>query len=174
MYYYRVTKYDPKLRDEAGRYMQDEWTDYSCVGIRINDQICTLREYEAIENLYVNAVMQFVSCGDIDFMECRDIEKNSAIFEDVDIQASWRAIYDRVVDGVKISKADLPVLLKLLLRNYLWCRLAYDDKMFVHFGNDYYMYVGIEMECRNVVESIERSGLFVEEFKSPYLEDASL
>src|SRR5262245_44005047 len=127
MYYYRVTKYDPKLRDETGRYMQDEWTDYSCVGIKINDRICTLEAYEVIENLYVNAVMQFVSCADIDFMECRGVEKNLAIFEDVDVSGSWRAMYDRVVDGTKISKADLPVLLKLLLRNYIWCKLELDD-----------------------------------------------
>lgn len=174
MYYYRVTKYDPKLRDETGRYMQDEWTDFSCVGIKINGQICTLEAYEAIENLYVNAVMQFVTCADIGFMECRYVEKNSAIFEDVDIPVSLRAMYDRVVDGVKISKADLPVLLKLLLRNYLWCKLELDDKIFVHFGWDYYMYIGIAKECRDVVEYVVKSGLFVEEFKSPYLEGDSL
>lgn len=171
MYYYRVTKYDPKLRDEAGRYMQDEWTDFSCVGIKINDQVCTLEAYEVIESLYVSAVMQFVSCADIDYMECRDVEMDSNVLEGNDTSSSWKSIYERVSSGSKISKTDLPVLLKLLLRNYLWCRLAYDDKMFVHFGYDYYMYVGIEKECRDVVEHIAKAGLFIEAWKSPYLDN---
>lgn len=174
MHYYRITKYDPRLRDETGRYMHEEWTDFSCVGIEINGKVCTLEEYEAIENMYIDAFLQFLACQKIDLIECIEVEKNLAEYDIQSIPSTWRALYVRMNNGTIISKAELPMLLKLLLRNYLWCKLIHDDELFVHFGWDYYMYIGVEKECRQAVANIEKAGLFVEKFKSPYLEDGDL
>ena len=40
--------------------------------------------------------------------------------------------------------------------------------MYIHFGYDYYMYIGSSNACDNVRIKIQEEGLFVEEFKSPY------
>lgn len=44
--------------------------------------------------------------------------------------------------------------------------------MFVHFGYDYYMYIGSSKELpQDLRNKIENLGLFVENFESPYLPD---
>lgn len=170
MNYYRVTKYNPALRNEKGWYMHDEWTDFSCVGTEINGKICTLEEYESTENLYIQAILQFLSCLNLDSLECNSVEKSSKVFRRCHLPNAWKDIHKRVKSGTIILKSDLPILLKLILRNYLWCKLIHDDSMFVRFGWDYYMYVGTATACSHAVKLIEDSGLFVETFISPYLE----
>lgn len=39
---------------------------------------------------------------------------------------------------------------------------------FVHFGYDYYMYVGVETPCPQAQRLAAQLGLFVEEMRSPY------
>ena len=41
--------------------------------------------------------------------------------------------------------------------------------MYVHFGYDYYMYIGSEKPLEKEIDSINRSGLFVENMVSPYI-----
>jgi hypothetical protein len=44
--------------------------------------------------------------------------------------------------------------------------------MFIHFGYDYYMYIGSSKIAPDfLIKKIQDEDLFVEEFKSPYLED---
>ena len=35
MYCYRITKYNPNLRDASGAYKKDEWIFYSDIGIQM-------------------------------------------------------------------------------------------------------------------------------------------
>jgi len=41
--------------------------------------------------------------------------------------------------------------------------------MFVHFGYDYYMYIGSKKKLVNEIEEMIRLGLFPVEMQSPYL-----
>ncbi len=50
-------------------------------------------------------------------------------------------------------------------------RLVYENKMYVHFGYDYYMYIGVNEKCLDAINSIQASGLFVEECESPYYQE---
>ena len=54
-----------------------------------------------------------------------------------------------------------------VLREELWCRLE-GDRGFVHFGFDYYMYVGVASACPEAQRLAAQLGLFVEEMRSPY------
>jgi hypothetical protein len=42
------------------------------------------------------------------------------------------------------------------------------DKFFVHFGWDYYMYIGSSVNCPSLIKIAKDNGLFVEEVRSPY------
>jgi hypothetical protein len=55
------------------------------------------------------------------------------------------------------------------LREEFWCRLETEDR-FLHFGYDYYMYVGVKTTCSASITFAREVGLFVEQFDSPYLE----
>ncbi|MFD1169946.1 hypothetical protein [Oceanobacillus caeni] len=56
----------------------------------------------------------------------------------------------------------------LTLRNIIWCKLGYKNQFFVHFGYDYYMYIGASRQCTKAINAVTRSGLFVEKFDTPY------
>ena len=43
--------------------------------------------------------------------------------------------------------------------------------MFVHFGYDYYMYIGSNKRFKGIINTIANTGLFIEEFESPYDEE---
>lgn len=47
---YRISKYNPKYRDEHGIYTRDEWTSISDVGEYFNGYEVTMEEYLDTEN----------------------------------------------------------------------------------------------------------------------------
>jgi len=50
------------------------------------------------------------------------------------------------------------------------CKLV-SPSMHVHFGDDYYMFIGSENQSEEVLNSIRASALFVEDMISRYLEN---
>ena len=71
--------------------------------------------------------------------------------------------------GKAVTIQEVRELAKLTLRNAIWCKLGYKKQFFVHFGYDYYMYIGASEECAKAKEIVKETGLFIEDFKSPYL-----
>jgi len=77
MFKYRVTKYDPRKRDNEGRYLAEEWTRYSQVGQVIAGGALTVEEYSRIETAYIKAAMNFLAeCG-VDALTIRGLENNA-------------------------------------------------------------------------------------------------
>ena len=163
MYYYQVTKYNPIYRNEKGWYTKEEWTDFSCVGHEFEGKLCTLEDYEYIENLYINAVLTFMDCMNVDYLKCSKLEKRRKKLNIQGVSKELKILYEKICPGMKISKQELSILLKIVIRRYLWCELIHDDKkMFVSFSYDFYMFIGVEKECKDAVDKINRLGLFDE------------
>jgi hypothetical protein len=57
-----------------------------------------------------------------------------------------------------------------ILREEFWCRFE-GSNGFIHFGWDYYMYIGVSHPCPTARARATELGLYVEEFASPYAED---
>ena len=57
MYYYRVSKYNPKLRDSFGNYLADDWTSYSDIGKMYLGKKLTFEEYKKVELSYIKFVL---------------------------------------------------------------------------------------------------------------------
>jgi len=64
-------------------------------------------------------------------------------------------------EGASISVAEMPEIIRLILREIIWMILL-SDEIRVEFGYDYYMYVTCEKLQPATVEQIERTGLFVD------------
>ena len=59
---WRVTKYNPNLRDENGYYtVVEEWTCPSEIGKIINGSEFTIEEYLRIETAYIDTVIKFLN-----------------------------------------------------------------------------------------------------------------
>jgi hypothetical protein len=58
---------------------------------------------------------------------------------------------------------------RIALRELAWGKLVEPGRAYVHFGWDYYMYVGLPARCPAAIAEVQCRGLFVEAFRSPYL-----
>lgn len=158
MHQYRVTKFDPKYRNTSGAYMRDDWTDVSDIGKDFNSNTLTHQYYLAVENAYVESVLAFLTESQVQSLTLRSIE-NRSCYSSSDL---------KLVNGHACSLLEIADITRAILRSLFWCRLE-TDQAFLHFGWDYYMYIGVSNECPNSIDFATQAGLFVEEFSSPYL-----
>lgn len=161
MYSWRVTKYDPANRDANGSYLDDEeWTCFSEVGTKLG-----LEEYLEIEDKYLNAIMIFMTEMRLNGAYVTALE----YWPDEDENQNVKAFLSKISNGKYITVQEVKELAKLTLRNVVWCELEFKNQFFVHFGYDYYMFIGASKDCTEAIEVVTQSGLFVERFDSPYL-----
>lgn len=169
-YQWRITKYNPDFRDVDGSYtLEKEWPCPSQIGKIIYGKEFTLGEYLCVEAAYVNTVMAILSECKLNTLrvlllsksyvtpEVRTSELYEREFDELDLQV------DKIVNANEIR-----TICTMILRNFLDCQLYLKDKFFVHFGWDYYMYIGSNVNCPSSIKFAKNNGLFVEETRSPY------
>lgn len=156
MYQYRVTKYDPQFRDSSGAYKRDDWISVSDIGpppMESNSpQNATL-----LLNSYIEAALAFLTEAGLTCLAIKSLENtrrynNSAI---------------SLTEGHACSLLEIADIARLNLREVIWCKLEGDD-CFLHFGYDYYMYIGVPIVCQSSIDFASRRGLFIEPFESPH------
>lgn len=167
MFGYRLSKYDPAKRDASGAYLVEDWTSVSDIGRSLNGRIVTTQQYLVVEDSYVNAVAQLLSFAGISTMYVSDLEVmtsgHDTRFPDDGVAISCAQLHDTsMVAGEMLER-----VVRGCLREYVWCRLSTPCKSYVHFGYDYYVYVGIPDSASSLVLP---TGMFIEECDSPYME----
>lgn len=168
---FRTTKYDPRLRSADGSYAQEEWTSVTDVGKSFLGHTVQLSDYLSTENAYVETVHRFLEQCQVHHLRLRDLEQydeNCDLLPDALIEESkqWmRTITaDQTLGGVALERA-----IRLTLRELIWCRLEGEAGFYVHFGYDYYMYIGSDRIASTPPEL--PPGIYVERFESPYHRD---
>jgi hypothetical protein len=165
---FRITKYNPANRDEAGRYLKNEWTSISDIGCTLDGSTLTLKEYLSMEDDYVAIVKNILVCMNFDALQVVELETNSSIdYLPEELVASSRESCKNIQDGCHLQGSSIDDAVRLALREVIWCKLTGEGGFYIHFGWDYYMYVGLTGDLPsslNVPKSI-----FMETFRSPYL-----
>ncbi len=155
MYTYRVCKYNPKYRSKSGVYLKDEWTDYSDIGSEFEGKTFTEAEYLTVEQNYIVCITDILNELNIDSLQIQRLEKGNT--------NTWE-------NGQRISKESLVSLIRDCLRNDCWCQLA-DINFYLHFGYDYYIYVGCELSTTEIEEICNRNNLYCDVRVSPYSDE---
>jgi hypothetical protein len=95
-----------------------------------------------------------------------DLQRNDANRLPAALVAETAEHSRRVLEGAEIRGQEMDWVVRLALREALWCRLEGACNFYVHFGYDYYMYVGSE----NVDAPPARLplGIYAEPMDSPY------
>ena len=156
------------LYAKEGWFLEDTWTSYSDIGESYQGNILTYNEYIRVEDLYINAIVEFMKCLNISHLQVQGLENRNRINKDPSVDKRERVFINALQENDLLSLEQVKMASKLILRNYFWCRLISKYKMFVHFGHDYYMYIGSRSECKDAIQKIRESGLYVEDFESPY------
>lgn len=161
-YMWRVTKYNPVNRNEKGVYLLDEWTSFSDIGKLFYGNKLTIYEYEKYEKAYIDTILEFMACNEIENLKVLELEKYDE--ENVD------EIINDINDGMILSKEQIKIVAHHILREKIWCKLVFDEIFYVHFGYEFNMYIGCEKKCKKTIRQVEDNNMFVESIKSPYLD----
>lgn len=159
----RISKYNPEMRDDKGNYFHfGEWTSLS----DIEKGIMTIDHYIKSESNYVNSIIHIMEIAQIEHVYITDIEiysPNTPVYiADENLQ-----LISSLHEGKKIFRDDVNWIVRCVLRELMWCKLIDNNKFYIHFGYDYYVYVGGDF---NLVDHDSlQEGVFYEKFKSPYL-----
>ena len=162
---WRVTKYDPRRRDAAGRYLETEWTSVSDIGRVIAGHLLDVAAYSSVEDAYVETAMAFHADAGAPVLFARDVEMSGKA-----PNIAGAVLSSPPSEESPVGRGELPVWIRSCLREIVWCRLeSPSGNCMIHFGYDYYMYLtGPRLEESTRALATAR-GLYLEPFESPYL-----
>ena len=172
MYKYRISKYDPQYRDQKGAYCREDWTSYSDIGQIYNGKLFSKDDYIKTETLYCNAVLNILKINNVNELVLDNLELNFSCDEmkqmlqskGLDLSMKAEMAINSLKNGDKISISELPLYLKLILRECFWCELtdAASSKR-IGFGFDYYIYLYSEsILSEELIKIYKQEGLFIE------------
>ena len=170
-YKWRVTRYDPARRNTQGHYPLDDWCWFGEVGKVFAGELLTYERYLYWETAYVNAALAFLSDTNLDALRVVYLENNK--YYDGERLKDIALAPDALRTGSTVGRDELGDVVRLNLRELIWCKLEAGGgiaglKFYLHFGYDFYMYVGSISPSTEAIRYAERSGLFVEPMESPY------
>ena len=160
MFQYRLTKYDPNHRNHDGSYTKESWTSISDIGNVFEGEILTKEKYLQIETEYVDKLVEvFKESGLTEFhiSEYSDYRDEPSIISDNEL------LELKIKENESFSIEKLPLIIRLTLRDQIWCKIS-SPKAFIHFGYDFYCYVGVQTDIKDFTSSF----LFLEPMDSPY------
>lgn len=78
-YCWRITKYDPEKRNSQGWFLEDTWISYGDIGESYQGKELTYDEYSKVENLHINAIVQFMKCLNISHLQVQGLENHNRV-----------------------------------------------------------------------------------------------
>lgn len=144
---YRITKYTDKHNNGNYYSHEQEWSSFFDVGSKV-----TLQEYIAVEDLYVNFLMDACKFYKVTALQIVGLEINeSSEYEDMLI----------------LDIGSIPQVVRDILREKIWAKLVSPYLEF-HFGYDFYMYFLCEDYKEMFITTVD-TPLTVDACISPYL-----
>jgi hypothetical protein len=164
----RITKYNPAFRGPNGVYLRNEWISASDIGSRDDDGLVTYERYMRTENAYVEAAILFLKAYGVQTMTIESLEEGGALENPLGHKTENESWLKKVSPGFQYSYDRIEQLIRLSLREACWVKLKGEKNSYIHFGHDYYMYIGIDVDKGVKKEISFPSTLFVEDCTSPY------
>lgn len=149
---YRITKYHKCLQEDKRILCSPpkEWTSFADVG----KGIVSLDEYMKTESKYIRLILEICKLHKVKSLKIKELDN----FNHLKQYSSNQKISNEI---------ELIELLKLILREKIWCKLCSRNCEF-HFGYDYYLYCicNKDLYCFFDIPSIM---LNIEKYISPYM-----
>ena len=167
---YRITKFDPKKRNEEGHFLDNsEWTAISDIGNPKYNNI-SYAEYEKIETAYTESIKLILEEKRISNLKIDSFELYNTIedFENYkkdgrlkNIDIDFKSEIATLKNGTTLNLKEIQKIIRLILRETIWMNLL-NSEFKITFGYDYYMYVECSELTKSTIVNIQEMGLFVE------------
>jgi len=167
----RVSKYNPELRDAAGRYIRDEWTSVSDIGRRYRDEPLTTEQYLRTEDAYVEAVLALMRLAGVASLRIRIVERTVSTGSKADrLPLEPWCLPTDFNAGDEVSSGNLQSLIRLCLRERMWCDLSAGRRLRLIFADDYYILARLPTERMAKLDRLPLpAGIFAERIERPLL-----
>ena len=147
----RITKYNPANRVD-GKYIADEWTSFSDIGKKFNGTELSYERYRETEKAYIDCCIELIQKAHIPSLSVSQVENYA----------------DGIYLPTSVSNTEeICQAIAYCLREQCWFKLTGKD-LFIHFGYDYYMYIGSTLTTETIKNTAIKHGLYCEEYPSPY------
>ena len=162
----RISKYPPHLRDEDGNYTVDDWTSVSDVGQEFQGRPLTASGYLSVEDAFVQVARDLLTWAGLRELTIQGIEKHGDISA-LPKGVAWKENTnpDNLAEGDVLQLAAIEDVVRLNLREVIWCKMSGVKNFYLHFGYDYYMYAGFDGDLPT---DSSCPPLYMEPFPSPY------
>jgi len=169
---FRVTKYNPKNRNEYWHYLINEWTSISDIWSTLTKQ-----EYYRIENNYSNFIINLLGKFDYNFFYVLWIEKHF-FWKELNktkkkfIWKESKVLFKKLKKGwkYKINLKEIEKLIKMFLREIIWWILIW-KQIEIKIWYDYYMYIlTTDEKISKYLENIKDDVLFIEKINCDVFE----
>lgn len=168
-YNWRISKYDPALRDTQGHYLAEDWSFFAQIGQLFNGRRLTYEEYVSVENTYVRSALRFLTDAGLRSLKISELALPNTVFSADGGLQGIRLRPESLHDKAIVGRDQIEDVIKLNLREATWCELQEVDRFYLHFGWDYYLYVGSTSPSSRAIGDTAEDGLYVEVKASPYL-----
>jgi hypothetical protein len=168
-YVWRITKYDPTLRNMHGNYLGNDWTSFSDIGKFYAGKQVTYEDYLSWESAYAYSVLYFLSEAGLSSLCVVELENRFINRIETDRLRDVAFEPTKLKLDTVVGSHELEDVTRLNLREVLWCKLERASHFYLHFGWDYYMYIGSTSPSCTAINQAQQKGLFVEAMASPYL-----
>ena len=142
------------------------------MGQPFGGEVLTFEEYRKVENAYVASALRFLTEAGLNSLKVTSLETKNLSGVEKSRLADIPFEPNLVEEGMSASDETLESICRLVLREVLWCRLESQEGFYIHFGWDYYMYVGSTVPSEKSVLYGRQRSLFIEAVRSPYLSRA--
>lgn len=168
---YRISKYNPLLRDESGCFIGEDWTSFSDIGKKYNGKVLTNLQYIDVEAKYMDAIMTVLHQSQVNTMIVEKLEKQFSAstlkkmlgrynlqFTQLDAE-----FVSQIKNGLRLDMTEIKKTVMLVLRDCFWCELLSETgKVKIEFGYDYYVYIqGVNIDA-NTISSFWSEGIYIE------------
>ena len=164
MYKYRISKYN-KNRSSY----DNDWTDVNQIGKKIGEDFLSVNTFCNMEDKYIQSLLLISHYYLINEFKISSLEKRKDyLYRDFifNYDEKFLFIYKSIKNDIYFRLSDVRYIVKLILRNELWCILVNGDNLKIEFGYDFYMYVYSEKElAQSLLYEINKLGL---DFDSNY------
>jgi hypothetical protein len=169
---YRITKYNPKLRNELGYYSDNDWTDISDIGNIFNGKSLSKTEYLEVETDYINSIIKVLQENNQDYLRLVSYDKVAFDFFLKSQKKDWTYLDGlgslSLYEDKKVHLQEIELLIKMNLRAFLGMTLEIKGKFYIHFGYDLYMYIGCPKVSTELRNQLNNTSIYIEESDSPY------
>ncbi|MCQ4637791.1 hypothetical protein NE619_13735 [Anaerovorax odorimutans] len=174
---YRITRYDPKNRNEKGYYAVDTWVSYCDIGKYYEGKALEVQEYLSIEKSYVDAILDILLNMNVEALEIVELDSCFTIEELYKELKEWgilltskeKKLLKDVVGKKEISLDETRTIIPLILRECLWCKLiSRQPECILEFGYDLYTYITCSRIDKPLVKKAKKRGIYIEAMKGEY------